>query len=170
MDKAALTHEVSNSLVLLDEELRSFVANTNAGLWRKAVANLYYAAYNATSALLWSKGIRAESHDGAQSMLSLHFVKSGALPRDTTKNLNALMALRHAADYKGDVSIDSGDVNEHRKWAMQFVGKALKLLKADGPKIEVKAVETALGEASEVEIRDAKTGGGVPALPGVKRR
>ncbi len=148
MDKAALTHEISSSLVLLDEELRSFVANVNAGLWRKAIANLYYVAYNATSALLWSKGIRAESHDGAQSMLSLHFVKSGALPRETAKNLVSLMALRHAADYKGDVPIDSDDVRRQKEWTLPFVAQALKLLKAGAFKADTKAIEQALREAS----------------------
>ena len=147
MDKAALRHEVANSLLLLEEELRSFVANANAKLWRKAIANLYYAAYNATCALLWSKGIRAESHDGAQSMLALHFVKSGALPGDTARNLNSLMALRHAADYKGDVPIEAGDVREHGKWALRFVDRSLDLLKAGRPKIGLKAVEKALRAA-----------------------
>ena len=150
MDKAALTHEVANSLLLLEEELRSFVANANAKLWRKAIANLYYAAYNATCALLWSKGIRAESHDGAQSMLALHFVKSGALPAETARNLNSLMALRHAADYKGDVPIEQGDVREHGKWALRFVGKILELLKVARPKTDLKGVEKALREAAAV--------------------
>ena len=150
MEKAALTHEVANSLLLLEEELRSFVANAHAKLWRKAIANLYYAAYNATCALLWSKGIRAESHDGAQSMLALHFVKSGALPGDTARNLNSLMALRHAADYKGDVPIEPGDVREHGKWALRFVGKTLELLKAGRPKTDLKRVEKALRETVAV--------------------
>ena len=154
MDKTLLTHEISNSLVLLNEELRSFVANVNAGLWRKATANLYYAAFNATCALLWSKGIRTESHDGALSMLSLHFVKPGALPKDTTKNLNALMALRHAADYKGEVAIESSDVEAQRKWTTQFVGKSLELLKAGGAKIDLKAIARALAGACQVVIDD----------------
>lgn len=152
MDKAALKHEISNSLVLLNEELRSFVVNAQAGLWRKAMANLYYASYNATSALLWSKGIRAESHDGAQSMLSLHFVKAGVLPRDTAKKMNSLMALRHAADYKGDVPIESGDVLEQKQWTMEFVARTLELLKSGGFKADVKALEEAVREAGTVVI------------------
>jgi uncharacterized protein (UPF0332 family) len=154
MDKAALTHEVSNSLVLLAEELSSFVANANASLWRKAITNLYYAAYNATCALLWSKGIRADSHDGAQSMLSLHFVKAGALPAATTKNLNALMALRHAADYKGDVPIDPDDVRTHKAWALQFVEQALKLLDPARTKADMKTAEKALSAAKAVKIKN----------------
>lgn len=152
MDKAALKHEISNSLVLLNEELRSFVVNAQAGLWRKAMANLHYASYNATSALLWSKGIRAESHDGAQSMLSLHFVKAGALPRDTARKMNSLMALRHAADYKGDVPIESGDVLEQKQWTMEFVARTLELLKSGGFKADVKALEEAVREAGTVVI------------------
>ena len=151
MDKAALKHEISNSLVLLNEELRSFVVNAQAGLWRKAMANLYYASYNATSALLWSKGIRAESHDGAQSMLSLHFVKAGSLPADTTKHLNNLMAMRHAADYKGEVQIAASDVREKRTWVVNFVERALPLLEGGGLKVD-------LGKVKEVSDRMRKVG------------
>jgi uncharacterized protein (UPF0332 family) len=159
VDKTALMHEVSNNLVLLHAELRSFVANAQARLWRKAITNLYYAAYNATRALLWSKGIQTESHDGAQSMLSLHFVKSGALPADTTKKLSVLMGLRHSADYKGDIAFDRADVQEHRKWTTQFVAASLKLVKAQFPKVHVREVEEALAQAAALDL-DA---GGAPA-------
>ena len=99
MAKAALKHEVEGQLVLLAEELRSFAANARAGTWRKATHNLYYAAFDATAALLWSKGIEPKSHDGAQSMLALHFVKPGALPADTARGravlARALDRVRH---------------------------------------------------------------------------
>lgn len=169
MDKATLQHEVANYLILLDEELRSFVANAKADLWRKAVTNLYYAAYDATCALLWSKGVKAESHEGAQSMLSLHFVKAGALPRDTTKNLSMLMSLRHSADYKGDVSICAQDVLEQRKWVIGFVNSALETIRSEGPGVSVSAALAALGQAGRVAIAGTGTAASSPS-PRSKRR
>ncbi len=170
MDKTALTHQVSNNVLLLDEELRSFVANANARLWRKCIANLYHAAYNATRALLWSKGIQTESHDGAQSMLSLHFVKSGALPKETTRHLNALMALRHAADYKGDVPIDPDEVRQQRQWVMQFVNRALARLKSGAAKVDLSSVEQAMHGAGAVEIDQAGAEAGAPPPAPRKRQ
>ncbi len=152
MDQATLAHEVSNNLILLDEELLSFAANANAKLWRKATTNLYYAAYDATCALLWSKGIKSESHEGAQSMLALHFVKAGALPRDTTKNLSMLMSLRHAADYKGEVSLSAQDVLEQRKWVLTFVRSAVDIILSGGLGVSVNAVSAALDGAERVVI------------------
>jgi uncharacterized protein (UPF0332 family) len=155
VDKATLSHEVSNSLLLLEEELRSFVANAAARTYRKAVHNLYYAALDAASALLWSKGIRIESHDAAQSLLSLHFVKSGALPRDTASRLNDLMAKRHAADYKGAVPIGAEDVSRFRPWVVEFVRACLALIKKGGLRVNTSAAEEAAERAGRVRIDEA---------------
>ncbi len=168
MDKATLKHEVANNLILLEEELRSFAANAGAKLWRKAVTNLYYAAYDATCALLWSKGVKTESHEGAQSMLSLHFVRAGALPKDTTKNLSMLMSLRHAADYKGDVSIAAQDVIDQRKWVVGFVNSALDIIRAEGPGASVSAALAALEQAERLVIAGA--GGDTSPPPSRSKR
>ena len=71
----------------------------------------------------------ARSSAFAQSMLSLHFVKPGVLAKDTASKLNQLMAMRHAADYKGEVIIDAGEVDEYRPWTIGFVGSALDILR-----------------------------------------
>jgi uncharacterized protein (UPF0332 family) len=152
MAKAALKHEVEGQLVLLAEELRSFAANARAGTWRKATHNLYYAAFDATAALLWSKGIEPKSHDGAQSMLALHFVKPGALPADTTARLNELMAARNAADYKGAVPVGVTEAARYRPWVIGFVEKALALLEAGALKPDLAPVRAALSEAAAARL------------------
>jgi uncharacterized protein (UPF0332 family) len=152
MDKAALAHEVSNHLLLLEEQLRSFVANAQARTFRSAMHNLYYAAFNASCALLASKGIRVDSHDGAQSMLALHFVKPGVLPRDTTSKLNDLMSKRHAADYKGEIYVGADEVSLYRPWVVDFVKATLALIRKTGLKIDAAAVDAAVENASAVEI------------------
>lgn len=153
MDKTALAHEVSNHLVLLEEQLRSFVANAQAGTLRSAMHNLYYAAFNASCALLASKGITVESHDGAQSMLALHFVKPGVLRRDTTSKLNDLMSKRHAADYKGAIHVGADEVSLYRPWVVEFVKDSLALIKKTGLKVDAAAVSAAAGRAGGVEIK-----------------
>jgi uncharacterized protein (UPF0332 family) len=152
MDKTALAHEVSNHLLLLEEQLRSFVANVQAGTFRSAMHNLYYAAFNATCALLASKGITAESHDGAQSMLALHFVKPGVLRRDTTSKLNDLMSKRHAADYRGEIYVGADEVALYRPWVIEFVTAALALIGKTGLKFDASAVGAAAEGAGTVKI------------------
>jgi uncharacterized protein (UPF0332 family) len=161
MDKTALAHAVSNHLLLLEEQLRSFVANAQAGTLRSAMHNLYYAAFNATCALLAAKGISVESHDGAQSMLALHFVKPGVLRRDTTSKLNDLMSKRHAADYKGEVYVGADEVLLYRPWVVDFVTASLALIKKTGLKVDAAAVAAAAVRAGAVKIEDANndTGG-----------
>ena len=157
MDKAALAHEVSNHLLLLEEQLRSFVANAQARTFRSAMHNLYYAAFNASCALLASKGIRVESHDGAQSMLALHFVKPGVLRRDTTSKLNDLMSKRHAADYKGEIHVGADEVLLYQPWVIDFVKSVLALIGKTGLKIDTSAVSAAAGRAALARIEEAGT-------------
>ena len=169
MDKAALAHEVSNHLLLLEQQLRSFVANAQAKTFRSAIHNLYYAAFNATCALLASKGIRVESHDGAQSMLALHFVKPGVLRRDTTSKLNDLMSKRHAADYKGEIYVGADEVSLYRPWVIDFVKASLALIKKTGLKVDASAVDAAAKRASLVKIEESGNDpGGKPPRPGIR--
>lgn len=152
MDKAALRHEVANYLLLLDEELRSFAANVSAGTLRKATHNLYYAAFDAACALLWTKGIRAETHESAQSMIALHFVKPGALPRETNARLHELMSARHAADYQGAVSIPRADVRRYRDWTIPFVRQAIELIRSSRLNVDLEPVRSSLAAAESVPL------------------
>ena len=152
MDKARLIHEVTGSLLLLEEELRSFSANMTARTYRKAVHNLYFAAFNAGIALLWSRGIGpGKAHDGVLPLLSLHFVKAGALPRDAGARLHELMAARHAADYKGAIPIALSDVRKFHRWVAPFLGQAIALIKAGAVKADTRAIDALLSRFPEVK-------------------
>jgi uncharacterized protein (UPF0332 family) len=171
MDKATLSHEVSGCLVLLDEELRSFAANVRAGTLRKATHNLYYAALDAASALLASRGIGTQTHEAVQSMIALHFVKPGALPKETNARLNELMSARHAADYKGAVSISRADLRRYRDWALPFVRQALALVRSTRLNVTLDPILASLAAAEAVSLArsaDERGTGGSP--PGRKRK
>lgn len=152
MDKAAIAHEIAKALALLEEELRSFPANAAAGTWRNAMKNLYYAAFHATEAILHSRGIEPKSHEGAQSLLALHFVKPGALPGDTVKHLNNLMNARHAADYRGEVPFDASDAREHFPWVCRFLRQALDLVRKSPVKADLRGVEKAFRQFEGVKL------------------
>ncbi len=167
MDKATLRHEVASCLVLLDEELRSFAANVHAGTLRKATHNLYYAAFDAACALLWTKGIRAETHESAQSMIALHFVKPGVLPKATNARLNELMSARHAADYQGAVSISRSDVRRYRDWTIPFVRQVIELIESSRLNVDLEPLRSSLAAAESVSLARpggrSDGGGGGPA-------
>lgn len=152
MDKAAIAHEVAKALALLEEELRSFAANAAAGTWRNAMKNLCYAAFHAAEAILQSRGIEPKSHEAAQSLLALHFVKAGALPADTVKRLNNLMNARHAADYRGDVPFDATDAREHFPWVCRFVRQAVDIVRQAPVKTDLRVVDRALNQFERVKL------------------
>lgn len=90
---------VSLKLEQLDSKLTSFLANRRARNPRECASSMYFAVFHAAEALLYAKGIEAASHKAVASLLALHFVRPGTLPRDTSARFSALMAGRHDADY-----------------------------------------------------------------------
>ncbi|GAB3039651.1 HEPN domain-containing protein [Spirosoma pulveris] len=49
--------------------------------WFGAANRLYYAVYQAVSALMTQEDIRIKSHSGAKAMLELHFIKTGRIEK-----------------------------------------------------------------------------------------
>jgi uncharacterized protein (UPF0332 family) len=99
-------------------------------LARSSVDRSYYAAFHAASALLASRGIYPASHDGVISMLALHFVKPGVLPKDAGRQLQDLYNQRLIADYKGWLEQDAEDAARCAAAARTFMEQALALLPA----------------------------------------
>jgi len=99
MDKLTRAR-VALKLEQLDSKLTSFLANYRARNPRECASSMYFAVFHAAEALLYAKGIEAASHKAVASLLALHFVRPGALPRETSAKFSALMAARHDADYE----------------------------------------------------------------------
>lgn len=98
MDKLTQSR-VALKLEQLESKLKSFLANYRARNPRECAASMYFAVFHAAEALLYAKGIEAASHKAVASLLAMHFVRPGTLPRDTSAKFSALMAGRHDADY-----------------------------------------------------------------------
>ena len=108
MDK--LTHSrVALKLEQLDSKLKSFLANFRARNPRECASSMYFAVFHAAEALLYAKGIEAASHKAVASLLALHFVRPGTLPRETSAKFSALMAGRHDADYNEAIPFGAED-------------------------------------------------------------
>jgi uncharacterized protein (UPF0332 family) len=94
---------VALKLEQLDSKLTSFLANYRARNPRECAASMYFAVFHAAEALLCAKGIEATSHKAVASLIAMHFVRLGALPRETSSRFSTLMAGRHDADYNAAI-------------------------------------------------------------------
>lgn len=98
--------EIRDKKVISDtrmEKAREFLADARATYeekrYRTSVNRAYYAALNAARSILILEGANPETHDGAVTLLSLRFVKTGVLPVDVIKKFKVLLSRRADVDY-----------------------------------------------------------------------
>ncbi len=68
------------------------------GFASDAVSRLYYSLLFRVRALLLTEGLQPRSHEGALTLLSQHFVKTGTLDRTVSHLFSKLMKYREEAD------------------------------------------------------------------------
>ncbi|GAB2571124.1 HEPN domain-containing protein [Spirosoma areae] len=106
-DKQALISyrlECSNEMM---SDARSLIAE---GRWKSAVNRLYYAVFQAVSALMIQESIRIKSHSGAKAMLELHFIKTERIDKKWSKFYINLSDSREESDYGAFVEFTQEDV------------------------------------------------------------
>lgn len=122
-----------DELTLLLDELRSFSANRTAGIHRKCIANLYYAAFHAVRALLFFHGLDTRTHEGTQRLFAAHFVKPALMPKAHLRCLATLESDRLRADYQGYHAFDAEDVQGALGCVPALVADALAYLAGQDP-------------------------------------
>lgn len=80
------------------------------GDWFSTVNRLYYAVYQAISALMVHNSIPINSHDGAKSMFDLHFVKTRRVDVKWSKLYSRLSDARHSSGYGAFIEFTADDV------------------------------------------------------------
>jgi uncharacterized protein (UPF0332 family) len=129
MDKL-IRSRVALKLEQLDSKLTSFLANYRARNPRECASSMYFAVFHAAEALLYAKGIEAASHKAVASLLAMHFVRPGALPRETSAKFSALMAGRHDADYNEAIPFGLEDARVAAATGRALLADLLGLLEA----------------------------------------
>ncbi len=94
-----MNDDVAASMHRADEALRAATILVEEKLYADAISRAYYAAFSAAVALLASVGITAKTHDGAHTLLSKHFIRTGILRPETAQILSRIGADRETADY-----------------------------------------------------------------------
>lgn len=107
-----------------DDALRAAETLMAANLANEAASRIYYAAFHAARALLFSIGIAPRSHEAVRSLLSLHFVRAGRLPAECTKDLPQLEGLRIAGDYDAHFALGVDQLRPELERARRFVADA----------------------------------------------
>ena len=102
--------------------------NLNYGMFSVAANRLYYAFYYAASALLISIKIEAHSHSGVQSMMHLHFVKTGLLTESDGILMRRLFVMRQSSDYEDFVDFKQEDLEPLLPSTLDLINKIKELV------------------------------------------
>ena len=78
--------------------------------WETIANRLYYAAYNAVTALLIANGDTAQTHSGVRHIFGLKFIKTGVLPSETGRLYHRLFSMRQTGDYDDTYDVAAEDV------------------------------------------------------------
>ena len=69
------------------------------GKWNSTINRLYYSAYYAVMALLLHYDYKPSTHNGTKSSFTLHFIKTGIIPKEYGKLYSQLFLWRQKGDY-----------------------------------------------------------------------
>lgn len=100
--------------------------------WETIANRLYYAAYNAVSALLIANGDTAQSHSGVIHLFGLNFIRTNIFSAETGKLYHKLFTMRQTGDYDDTYGLTENDVLPYieptGQMISEIVGYARKLV------------------------------------------
>ncbi|SOD95948.1 HEPN domain-containing protein [Spirosoma fluviale] len=96
--------------------------------WFGAANRLYYAVYQAVSALMAQEDIRIKSHSGAKAMFELHFIKTGKVEPRWGKLYVRLSDARHESDYAAFSTFDQDDILPLLPQTQEFIDVIKRLI------------------------------------------
>lgn len=111
-----------------EESLRAAEALLGLNLAADAASRIYYATFHAARALLYSIGVAPRSHEATRSLLALHFVRTGQLSAERSKDIAQLEALRTSGDYDPHFALGVAQLAPELEKARRFLADARSLL------------------------------------------
>ena len=131
MRPADLQALVAYRLQRADEALEEARLMHQTRHWNTCANRLYYAVFYAVNALLAKNGLAASKHSGVKALFNLHYVKTGAIPKEKGRLYSRLFDLRQEADYLDFVSLDEETVGPLVDEAVEFV-EAIRSILGEG--------------------------------------
>jgi uncharacterized protein (UPF0332 family) len=96
--------------------------------WNSAINRLYYAIYYAVMALLLNDGFKPITNNGAKSVFSEHFVRTGKISKENGKVYSQLFTWRQKGDYDDLFDFDKEKVTPYIEKADIFLKDTENLL------------------------------------------
>ncbi|MFO7898691.1 MAG: HEPN domain-containing protein [Planctomycetota bacterium] len=96
-----------------------------------SAARSYYAMFYAAEAALLVKDLRFSTHSGVIGAFAAHFVKSGVLPPEMSRELQRAADLRQEGDYSV-TDVPEADARNIRAQAETFVAAVVDYLRSHG--------------------------------------
>ncbi|MBI4125786.1 MAG: HEPN domain-containing protein [Deltaproteobacteria bacterium] len=93
-----------------------------------SVSRAYYAIFHFASALLFSKGLEARSHEGVRRLFSLHFIREGIFEKKYGTILSHAQKAREESDYEPEVPFTQEDALLRLQEAREFLKRVEKHL------------------------------------------
>ncbi len=102
--------------------------------WNSCINRLYYSAFYAVNALLYSIDIKAKTHNGVRRMFDKEFIKTGKIDIEFGKLYSNLFGSRNEGDYNDFIVFDESIVipliNETEKFIRLIKNKIEKYEKS----------------------------------------
>ena len=100
--------------------------------YESSVSRSYYSMFYCAEAILLTKGLSFSSHKGVIAALGEHFIKTGILPREMSKEITRAFEKRQLGDYEYEFVISKEEAEEILISGNVFLGKIKKYLKEEG--------------------------------------
>ena len=100
------------------------------GLFADSISRAYYAIFHAARAVLLTKEIDPDTHNGAISMFGLHFVKNGLIEERFGRIFNEAKDARELGDYIVTKEFTKEETGKRVEQATEFLQRMEGYLKA----------------------------------------
>lgn len=110
------------------EKLDAAKSLLKEGFVDDAISRAYYSMFHASSAVLLSDGITAETHSALKNMFGLRFIKTGKIDRKYGRWLNRLKDERENGDYDIFTSFEHEDAKVNIQQAETFLEEMKRYL------------------------------------------
>lgn len=86
-----------------------------------AANRMYYAVFHAVCALLIHDGHQVSTHKGSHALFSLHYIKTGILPREYGLLYSQLQTMREESDYNCAYDVEMDEIEQRLKPAKRLI-------------------------------------------------
>jgi len=120
--------EIESLIRKAERYLKSAEILLREGDYESSVSRTYYAMFYSAQAMLLTRELSFSSHKGVISAFGQHFVRTGILPKEMSRELNRAFEKRQICDYGYTFVISKEEAEELLANGRKFVEKIIQRL------------------------------------------